>query len=316
MDKIEILSVDLLDRYRPLVEELKDIARQLQLEFGWHYLLDLVWILSHLGEVGGKVIMDAGAGTGVLQWVLAAHGATVISVDRSSRADLPWRFRRWIKVKGLRPSDLNPPLKALWNAVRKGQSLKSRLGFMKQVAGGFWRTARVIPLPRSGLSEPYTLSQTEWVRGEGGVWIYNQDLSQLLDIPDNSLDAVAALSSLEHNPPERLPEVVRELMRVLKPGGILLATLGASPDRDWFHEPSQGWCYTETTLRSAFELAPAAPSNYDRYKELMQALRDCAELRDHLAAFYFRSGDNGMPWGKWDPQYQSVGVLKVKAGND
>ncbi len=316
MDKIEILSVDLLDRYRPLVEELKDIARQLQLEFGWHYLLDLVWILSHLGDVKGKVIMDAGAGTGVLQWVLAAHGATVLSVDRSSRADLPWRFRRWTKVKGLRTSDLNSPLKALWNSVHKGRSLKSRLGFVKQVMGGFWRTARVTPLPRSELHESHTLSYRERVKGEGGVWIYNQDLSQLLDIPDNSLDAVAALSALEHNPPERLPEVVRELMRVLKPGGILLATLGAASDLDWFHEPSQGWCYTETTLRRAFELAHAAPSNYDRYDELMQALRNCAELRDNLAAFYFRSGDNGMPWGKWDPQYQSVGVLKVKAGSE
>ena len=37
-----------------------------------------------------------------------------------------------------------------------------------------------------------------------------------------------------------------------------------------------------------------------------------AELRDNLASFYFRSGDNGMPWGKWDPQYQPVGVCKVK----
>jgi len=38
----------------------------------------------------------------------------------------------------------------------------------------------------------------------------------------------------------------------------------------------------------------------------------CQELRDHLAEFYFLSGDNGMPWGKWDPQYQPVGVCKVK----
>ncbi|GAB4483947.1 MAG: hypothetical protein Kow0088_27330 [Anaerolineales bacterium] len=148
---------------------------------------------------------------------------------------------------------------------------------------------------------------------EGCVWIYNQDLTQLTDIPDNTLDAVAALSALEHNPPERLPSVVQELMRVLKPGGLLLATLGASPDRDWFHEPSKGWCYSEATLRQAFNLSPDAPSNYDRYAELMEALRNCAELRDNLASFYFRSGENGMPWGIWNPQYQSVGVLKVKA---
>lgn len=333
MDRIEILAVDLLDQHRPLVEELKAIARHLQLEFGWHYLLDLAWILSHLGEVSGKVIMDAGAGTGVLQWFLATHGATVLSVDRSSRADLPWRFRRWTRVKGLRQNDLNPPLSALLNAWRKNESLRARFGSMKQVVSSFWNSSPR-PLSPSGRrsifeqgekapesSNPLTLRERGrgegnlWMangRREAGVWIYHQDLSQLSDIPDHSLDAVAALSALEHNPPDQLPQVVKELMRVLKPGGLLLATLGAAKDRDWFHEPSQGWCYTEATLRRAFELSPSTPSNYDRYDELLGALRDCAELRDHLASFYFRSGENGMPWGVWDPQYQSVGVLKTK----
>lgn len=340
MDKIEILSVELLDRHRLPVEELKAVARQLQLEFGWHYLLDLAWILSHLGDVKGKLIMDAGAGTGVLQWYLAARGGTVLSVDRASRADLPWRFRRWTEVRGLRPIDLNSPLTALLNAGRKGGSLKLRLGAMKQMVSGCFPVSPPAPLPRRQGSEPYpfdklsessacqpkkvpqplsykeregfSLALRKKSRDQGGVVIYNQDLSQLSDIPDNTFDAIAALSALEHNPPDRLSLVVQELLRVLKPGGFLLATLGASADQDWFHEPSKGWCYSEATLRRAFDLAPTAPSNYDRYDELMQALRDCAELRENLASFYFRSGDNGMPWGKWDPQYQSVGVLKVK----
>lgn len=357
MDRIEILAVDLLDQHRPLVEELKAIARQLQLEFGWHYLLDLAWILSHLGEVSGKVIMDAGAGTGVLQWYLAAHGAMVLSVDRSSRADLPWRFRRWTRVKGLRQIDLNPPRSALLNVWRKNESLRARFGSMKQVVSGCWHSPPppLTPFGRDLISEqgakapeslnPHSHRQKDeglifeqggkalesthplslrergrgegniWSsnsRGEGSVWIYNQDLSHLTDVPDHSLDAVVALSALEHNPPDQLPQVIKELMRVLKPDGLLLATLGAAKDRDWFHKPSQGWCYTEATLRRAFELPPSAPSNYDHYDELFVALRNCAELRDHLASFYFRSGENGMPWGVWDPQYQSVGVLKTK----
>ena len=43
-------------------------------------------------------------------------------------------------------------------------------------------------------------------------------------------------------------------------------------------------------------------------------MRDCRELRGKLADFYYQSGKNGMPWGKWDPQYQPVGVVKVKRG--
>ncbi len=131
-------------------------------------------------------------------------------------------------------------------------------------------------------------------------------------IADNTVDTVVAVSSLEHNTPDGLSAVVSELMRVLKPGGLLLATLGATRDRDWFHEPSQGWCYTEASLRSLFRLPPGAPSNYAQYDDLFSDLRNCDELRLNLADFYFRSGNNGMPWGKWDPQYQSVGVCKRK----
>jgi hypothetical protein len=67
-DRIEILSVDLLDQNRALVEDLKRLAKSLNLEFGWHYLLDLSWILSLLGDVDSLQVMDAGAGTGILQW--------------------------------------------------------------------------------------------------------------------------------------------------------------------------------------------------------------------------------------------------------
>ena len=91
-----------------------------------------------------------------------------------------------------------------------------------------------------------------------------------------------------------------------------IATLGAAKEQDWFHEPSKGWCYTEATLRDIFDLPADCPSNYDRYDELFKSLRNCSELRDNLADFYFKSGNNGMPWGIWDPKYQPVGMVKVK----
>jgi hypothetical protein len=94
-----------------------------------------------------------------------------------------------------------------------------------------------------------------------------------------------------------------------------LATLGAACEADWLHGPSRGWCYTEASLRRLFDLPADVPSNYFRYNELLAALKGCAELRENLASFYYRSGENGMPWGIWDPQYQPVGVRKVKRLN-
>jgi SAM-dependent methyltransferase len=260
--------------------------------------LDLSWILSFLGNVNGLRVMDAGAGTGILQWYLARGGAKVISVDRLSRAALPLRFRRRFRVRGLRgEADLLPAGHAFLRNFRRpvpGFWARRWAGRVAYQAKDVW-----------GWLQPPS--------GKGSVLVYNQDLAKLANIADNSLDAVVSVSALEHNTPEGLKTVVQELMRVLKPGGVLLATLTAGKDQDWWHEASSGWCYTDRTLRQLFDLSQDAPSNYDRYDELFTALKNCAELRDNLASFYFRSEDKGMPGGVWDPQYQPVGVCKVKA---
>ncbi len=292
-EKIEILPVTLLDQNRPIVEDLRRLASDLKIGLGWHYLLDLSWIITQLGAIEGLQILDAGAGSGVMQWYLARHGAEVLSVDRTSRAGLSLRYRTRYRVSGLRSEDLLPPTRVWWNNIKSAARPSSKLkNFVK---GG------------AGIAMIYLAGKSH-----GKVSIYNQDLNNLAHIQTNLLDAVVAVSSLEHNLPENLPGVVHELMRVLKKGGVLLATLGASRDEDWFHTPSQGWCYTEDSLKRLFSLPADVPTNYQYYDQTMADLKNCAELRDKLASFYFKDGDNGMPWGKWDPQYQPVGVCKIK----
>jgi len=292
-EMIEILPVSLLDQHRAQVETMKSLAHSLGIGIGWHYLLDWAWMLSLLGEVGGKRILDAGAGEGLLQWYLAGRGAEIISVDRTSRAELSLRFRARYTVRGLQPGDLASPMQVLRKNINHATGLSTKIISFIRGAGGVIASA----LPKST---------------PGKVIIHNQDLTKLPLIPDSSVDAVVAVSALEHNNPEGLSGVVDELLRVLKPGGFLLATLGAARDQDWFHDPSKGWCYTDASLRKLFRLPGEVHSNYALYDELFSALRNCEELRLNLADLYFHSGDNGMPWGKWDPQYQPVGICKRK----
>jgi SAM-dependent methyltransferase len=292
-EKIEIPSVELLDRHRDVVNKLWEVSRGTRVEPGWHYLLDLVWIAENLGPADGLHILDAGAGMGLMQWYLIEQGADeVISADRGSRVDLPLVMRSRYKVQGLRSGDLGPA----WNVLKGNVTRASGFGKVVYFLRGLAALA-MIAFPK---------------RFSGKVLIYNQDLTNMPEIPDNSLDAVVAVSALEHNTPEGLQKVVAEIMRKIKPGGKLIATLCAGKDRDWFHGPSQGWCYTDRTLRRLFDLPSDTPSNYAHYDKLLDALRDCTELKDKLAMIYFQSGDNGMPWGKWDPQYQPVGVCKIK----
>lgn len=296
-DRIEILPVSLLESETKWIFELRELGKRLNLEFGWHYLLDLAWILRQLDEIEGKKIIDAGAGVGVMQWFLVENGATVISIDRESRANVPARFQRRYQVLGMREEDLIPKKVTSWGlkSINRG-TLKSQ-------------AANLVDLMKYELSK---LNDGKDDNCSGQVIIYNQDLVNLLDITDESIDAIVAVSSLEHNSPDSLERVIAELMRVLKPGCALLATLGAARDIDWYHHPSKGWCYSEGTLRRIFNISSEIPSNFDRYDQLLIELQDCRELSDNLASFYFRSGDNGMPWGKWAPEYQPVGISKVK----
>jgi len=296
-DEIEILPVTLLEGERSTVADLQRMAGRMKLEFGWHYLLDLTWIIRQLEDVVGKSMIDAGAGTGILQWYLANQGAKVFSVDRESRARLPRRFRRHFKVEGLREEDL-----ARENVLVGGIAGIKQSSIKKTVS------ELIDVIQTSAIQQP----DRRDADGIGQVIIYNQDLGNLVDIPANSVDAIVAVSSLEHNSPDGLEQVVTELMRVLKPGCAMYATLGAARDNDWFHAPSKGWCYSEGTLRNIFNLSPVTKSNYDQYDHLFEALQKNKELQENLAAFYFNSGDNGMPWGNWDPQYQPVGVRKIK----
>ncbi len=294
-EKIEILSVDLLNDQKAIVDDFKALSRSFgNYTIGWHYLLDWAWIFSQLScsDLKDKITLDAGAWTGLSQWYLAEQGATVYSVDRFSRACLPFYFRRRYRVSGLRVNDLIPVRKIL-NPLDASATLREKATAIFRSGRGLFNH---IP---SGFAS-------------GNVIIYNQDLTDLVDIPGNSIDFIVSVSSLEHNTPDGLEKVTAELMRVLKPGGKLVATLCAGNGKDWFHKPSQGWCYMDSTLIKLFRLPADTPSNYDEYDRLMDKLENNQELRNSLAMSYYRSQLNGMPGGKWDPQYQPVGIVKVK----
>jgi ubiquinone/menaquinone biosynthesis C-methylase UbiE len=132
-------------------------------------------------------------------------------------------------------------------------------------------------------------------------------------LPDNFVDGVISISALEHNNHQDFTRCLNEILRVAKRGCILALTVSASQSEDWFHEPSKGWCYSESSLRNLFRLPITAKSNFTRKEEFMDKLRkEGNKLHKRLDAMYYRSGNNGMPWGKWDPRYQPVGIVTRK----
>jgi ubiquinone/menaquinone biosynthesis C-methylase UbiE len=290
-ESIELLGPALLDSERQSADAVLRFTRSLRMSLGWHYLLDLVWTDREMHAPPKSTVLDAGAGVGVMQWLLAERGVNVISVDRIDRTKLSFRFRARYKVRGLRKGDLD--------RTRKAIDLEAHNGTLKMDAV---RDTRNLVGSKLGLG-----------RNRGKVTIHRSVLSDLSAIPDASVDGIVSISSLEHNDLDDIPKVMQELWRVLRPGAVLTATVGAGKT-DWYHEPSKGWCFSEATLRELFGLAPSTPSNYDQYDEILEAVRNNDELRKGLAQTYFTNGNNGMPWGKWDPQYLSVGFRRQKPG--
>jgi SAM-dependent methyltransferase len=294
-DKIEIPPVELLDRYRPIVDEFKILGKMLgHYSVGWSYYLEWAWVFSQIdpASLKNKVVLDAGAGLGLSQWYLAEHGATVYSVDRISRACIPIYLRRRYSITGVRLQDLLPVpqfLNPFNRSVGTRERVQNVLRSLKRI---------LLRFPEG--------------QATGNVHIYNQDLAHLVDIPDSSVDWIISISSLEHNSPKNLGIVADELFRVLKPSGALIATLAAAREKDWFHVPSSSWCYTEKTIKQVFTFGLSVPTNYGSFDELMKSVRTSKELQQSLSYHYFLGGKNGMPWGKWNPVYLPVGVVKVK----
>ena len=79
--QLEILSPSLIERFPATVKEVDKICHRLGIEIGWHYILDITWILQQLDCPPEATILDVGAGAGALQFVLAEWGYNIISVD-------------------------------------------------------------------------------------------------------------------------------------------------------------------------------------------------------------------------------------------
>ena len=106
MDRIELLSPQLLEEDRTRINHFWRISSTLNIGMGWHYLLDLSWITKQISG-NPHLILDAGAGIGIIQWYLAEKGYDIISVDLRSRRHLSGRFRKSYKVEGYRRKDLS-----------------------------------------------------------------------------------------------------------------------------------------------------------------------------------------------------------------
>jgi len=306
---IELLSPKLIEQYPTIVRELDDLQKTLGLDIGWHYILDLIWILKIIKPSQGMRIVDAGAGKGVLQFVMAERRASILSVDFNYRRfSLPLRLGYEIGYSG--NSHLEHPY--LEHLSRRHQDASNRLRFLRsQVLRVLYASVRHT---RAGLSAPGNwLMRRIGRRNPGNIIVCTCDMVKMDKITSGSVDAVVSLSAIEHMAPEDIKKAYKEFWRIVKPGGRIALTTNASKSQDWYHQPSKAWCFSESSIRELFQLREQATSNWGIYPEIMGQIRNSRELRNRLSPSYRLSGQNGMPWGEWQPSYLPVGIMIKRA---
>jgi 2-polyprenyl-3-methyl-5-hydroxy-6-metoxy-1,4-benzoquinol methylase len=260
-----------------------------KMELGWHYLLDLAWTVGEVGKLPkGATILDAGAGGGLLQYILVELGYRVISVDFAPRA----------KPLGI-------------ESIKVSQEGEFNHEYIEHLKMNYASARRATNKPVVVNSRKKFLEMLD--RQSAPLVFYQADLLNMSLLPNGFVDAVVSVSALEHINREQVGGAVDECLRVLKRGCSILATTSAAEEKDWYHEPSKGWCYSESSLRQIFQLLPSVSSNFEDYQQIMKDLRRPGnELHVQLAPFYFLSQNNGMPWGVWNPEYLPVGIKKIK----
>lgn len=226
---------------------------------GWHYDLDIAWILAKLKAANvhpGQTVLDAGAGLGVMQYVLASRGYNVISLDFARRA-LPSRARGIFDIKVKEGGAFTYTHEYMKHMIFDGSSCgEAALQYGVLRKAGDWRNWPFYLSRAREIVQGTIANAIEKTKDHGTFGVIEFQRASFHDIPlsSGSCDAAVSVSAIEHADKKLLPDVVKELSRVVKAGGpVLLTTSATDTNHDVFHEPTQGWCFSPDTLASLFD---------------------------------------------------------------
>ena len=275
-------------------------------QIGWHYITDLTWLYSRIKHWPRSLrILDAGGGTGPLQFLLAELGYNITNIDMSLKQPLTSIKDRYLTALKNLPTSITSEYMDLLNSKHRGRQYFGLQRIVRRVKQHVQENRLSIHFyhrKHNRWKRQFGLSSTK----VGNIQWAAGNLCNLNGIPSNTFDAVVSLSALEHIPVEKLGNALNEIRRVLKNQHYWAITTSATDQNTtWYHQPSMGYCYSVNDLEKHFEATSSCAQNP---KQILQKYRNCDYLRRNLAKFYSRSGEYGMPWGKWDPKYIPVGI--------
>lgn len=319
-EKIELLNIGLFSEK----EKLKTIDRWLGVmnwSNGWHYDLDIIWILLQINELGlarGSTIIDAGAGLGITQFILAAQGYNVLSLDFIDRAipkfskrifniekvdhDLGGYRHEYMEFMNYGQKNGRQPIspRRLAEFFKKAVDLK-RLNLNVYLAGHYFRQA---------VNLAYALELMRDHSGFGKITFLRGTFNNI-PLANNIADALVSVSAFEHNTYDDMSASIVEFLRVVKKNSPLFITTSASESEDWYFKPPKAWNFSKETLSSWFGISES--NVVFNYREVFNGIVNSKLMEKRMPLSYKLSAENGLPYGRLkDAQYLPVGIVKMK----
>jgi len=224
---------------------------------GWHYDLDIIWILHELDKSGikkGSTILDAGAGLGITQFILASLGYNVISFDFSDRK-FTWQMRKLFSIDAILNSDFKYQHEYMnfvkYNAEHRREKVQEVNGFrlLTKVKNIFFNKLHTIG------NFIYFLHALTRNRSNFGTIKVLRGAFHEINLKDFSVDAIVSVSALEHADKKLLHENLNEFKRVVKKDGVILISTSGNDDccEDSYHSKTKGICFSKETLSTFAE---------------------------------------------------------------
>lgn len=293
--KVTILSPEYLSN----VNLLKEISYWLHIAKrpqGWHYDMDEVWQLQYLEKASipkGSTILDAGAGLGVMQYVLAARGYNVVSLDFCKR-EIPNEVRGIFELSLEKQNTLDYKHDYQKFIIHSPKSLNSteQLSIFKKIQKPHFLPRLLYKVRREAFARFCRGVETFKDKTPYGKITFVRAAFHEIPFEDNAFDAIVSVSALEHADIKLLDKNVSEMIRVAKPNApILISTSAIDKKSDFFDEKTQGWCFSAGTVS---RFADNAYDEYKKYKEKEQMILQSDVWRSRIDPYYFT--DPGSPF--------------------
>lgn len=314
-DLIELLDISLLEDDE-LLNEIDHWLKVFNWPNGWHYDLDIIWIVKQLENnniLPGATILDAGAGYGMTQFLLAARGYNIISLDFTQR-DYPKKARGIFDIEIIE-NDFGPYKSEYMEYMTYGKSTNEFIHILKSVPTALFHPVKVIRYLNkiNKALKSYIANHNEKTKNHrkfGKIQFLRGTFNDI-SLEDNAVDALISISAFEHNMYEDMPSSINEFNRVLKNDGIMLITTSAARDKDWYQEASKGWNFTKKTLSSWFNVSN---ENIDfDYDIKYDGIINSKKLSDRLGDYYKNKENLTIPNGDIkNIEYIPVSIRKNK----